>query len=151
MWRQSAKHSHSLRWEQKSAPWEFQTKLLHYFFLSNNKSNLHFTLSLLISSSVPKWPCTLVKEIKWTGSKMCERRSHGERGLSRLFRFVFYSWCESAQEFVCKQTCVNSSTRLYLFISKIQINKGIRAKFEHWCKSMGEFGSGRTRNCDCCT
>ena len=25
-----------------TAPWEFQTKLLHYFFLSNNKSNLHF-------------------------------------------------------------------------------------------------------------
>ena len=43
MWRQSANHSHSLRWEYKTAPWEFQTKLLHYFFLSNNKSNLHFT------------------------------------------------------------------------------------------------------------
>ena len=43
MWRQSANHSHSLRWEQKTAPWEFQTKLLDYFFLSNNKSNLHFT------------------------------------------------------------------------------------------------------------
>jgi len=26
----------------KTAPWEFQTKLLHYFFTSNNKSNLHF-------------------------------------------------------------------------------------------------------------
>jgi len=43
MWRQPANHSHSLRWEWKTAPWEFQTKLLHYFFLSNNKSNLHFT------------------------------------------------------------------------------------------------------------
>jgi len=43
MWRQSANHSHSLRWEWKTAPWEFQTKLLHYFFLSNNQSNLHFT------------------------------------------------------------------------------------------------------------
>jgi len=31
----------SLR-ERKTAPWEFQTKLLHYFFTSNNKSNLHF-------------------------------------------------------------------------------------------------------------
>ena len=28
----------------KTAPWEFQTKLLHYFFTSNNKSNLHFTV-----------------------------------------------------------------------------------------------------------
>jgi len=27
----------------KTAPWELQTKLLHYFFTSNNKSNLHFT------------------------------------------------------------------------------------------------------------
>ena len=44
MWRQSANHSHSLRWEQKTTPWEFQTKLLHYFFLSNNKSNLHFAV-----------------------------------------------------------------------------------------------------------
>ena len=44
VWRQSANHSHSLRWELKTAPWEFQTKLLHYFFLSNNKSNLHFTM-----------------------------------------------------------------------------------------------------------
>jgi len=26
---------------KKTAPWEFQTKLLHYFFMSNNKSNLH--------------------------------------------------------------------------------------------------------------
>jgi len=34
---------HSLRWELKIAPWGFQTKLLHYFSLSNNKSNLHFT------------------------------------------------------------------------------------------------------------
>jgi len=25
----------------KTAPWEFQTKLLHYFFVSNHKSNLH--------------------------------------------------------------------------------------------------------------
>jgi len=41
MWRQSTNHIHSLRWEEKTAPWEFQTKLLHYFFLSNNKSNLH--------------------------------------------------------------------------------------------------------------
>ena len=43
MWRQSANHSHSLRWEEKTAPWEFQTKLLHYFFLIHNESNLHFT------------------------------------------------------------------------------------------------------------
>jgi len=41
MWRQSANHSHSPRSESKIAPWEFQTKLLHYFFTSNNKSNLH--------------------------------------------------------------------------------------------------------------
>jgi len=27
--------------EQTPAPWEFQTKLLYYFFMSNNKSNLH--------------------------------------------------------------------------------------------------------------
>ena len=27
----------------KTAPWEFQTKLLHYFFTSNNKNNRHFT------------------------------------------------------------------------------------------------------------
>jgi len=37
-----SKHSHSLRWEQKTAIWEFQTKLLYDFFLSNYKSNLHF-------------------------------------------------------------------------------------------------------------
>ena len=43
MWRQSVNHSLSLRWAWKTAPWEFQTKLLHYFFTSNNKSNLHFT------------------------------------------------------------------------------------------------------------
>jgi len=43
MWRQSANHSLSLRWAWKTAPWEFQTKLLHYFFTSNNTSNLHFT------------------------------------------------------------------------------------------------------------
>jgi len=42
MWRQSANHSLSLRWTYKTAPLEFQTKLLHYVFLSNNKSNLHF-------------------------------------------------------------------------------------------------------------
>jgi len=41
MWRQSANHSLSLRWAWKSAPWEFQTKLLHYFFTSSNKSNFH--------------------------------------------------------------------------------------------------------------
>jgi len=41
MWRQSANHSLSLRWAWKTAPWEFQIKLLHYFFTSNNKSNLH--------------------------------------------------------------------------------------------------------------
>ena len=41
MWRQSANHSLWLRWAWKTAPWEFQTKLLHYFFTSNNKSNLH--------------------------------------------------------------------------------------------------------------
>jgi len=29
---------------QKTAPWEFQTKLLHYFFMSNYKSNLHSLL-----------------------------------------------------------------------------------------------------------
>ena len=45
MWRQSANHSLSLRWAQKTAPWEFYTKLLHYFFTSNNKSNLHFNES----------------------------------------------------------------------------------------------------------
>ena len=42
MWWQSANHSHSLRWELKTAPWEFQKKLLHYLFLSNNTNNLHF-------------------------------------------------------------------------------------------------------------
>jgi len=41
MWRQSANHSLSLRWAEKTAPWEFQIKLLHYFFMSNNTSNLH--------------------------------------------------------------------------------------------------------------
>jgi len=97
--------------------------LLHCFviFIVVRKL-IHYCLSLLISSSVPNWPCKLVKEImmiKWTGSNMCERRSHGEQGLSRLFRFILYSWCESAQEFVCKQICVNSSTRIYLFISGI--------------------------------
>ena len=25
----------------QTAPWEFQTKILHYFFISNNKNNLH--------------------------------------------------------------------------------------------------------------
>jgi len=34
-------HCHTLT--HCSAPWKFQTKLLHYFFTSNNKSNLHFT------------------------------------------------------------------------------------------------------------
>ena len=51
----------SLRWESKTAPWEFQTKLLHYFFMSNNKSNLH-TLSFSLSSfSLQFFPflCTL--------------------------------------------------------------------------------------------
>ena len=43
MWRLSTNHSFSLRWAIKTAPWEFQTKLLHYFFTSNNKSNLHFS------------------------------------------------------------------------------------------------------------
>jgi len=43
MWQQSANHSLSLRWAYKTAPWEFQTQPLHYFFTSNNKSNLHFT------------------------------------------------------------------------------------------------------------
>ena len=43
MWRQSANHSLSLWWAQKTAPWEFQTKLLYYVFTSNNKSNFHFT------------------------------------------------------------------------------------------------------------
>jgi len=43
MWRQSANRSFSLQWTYKTAPWEFQTKLLYYFFTTNNKSNLHFT------------------------------------------------------------------------------------------------------------
>ena len=50
MWRQWANHSLSLRWAYKSAPWEFQTKLLHYFFTSNNISNLHFTYNLFLTS-----------------------------------------------------------------------------------------------------
>jgi len=29
-----------------TTPWNFQTKLLHYFFTSNNKSNLHFATHL---------------------------------------------------------------------------------------------------------
>jgi len=50
MWRQSANHSLSLLWASKTAPWEFKTKLLHYFFTSNNKSNLHFTVFYLIKN-----------------------------------------------------------------------------------------------------
>jgi len=34
----------SISSESRYAPWEFQTKLLHYFFTSNNKSNLHMGL-----------------------------------------------------------------------------------------------------------
>ena len=41
MWRQSANCRLSIQWAWKTAPWEFQTKLLHYFFTSNTKSNLH--------------------------------------------------------------------------------------------------------------
>ena len=60
MWRQSANHSHSLRWESKTAPWEFQTKLLHYFFLSNNKSNLHqLRLVTRLSASCNVYACVL--------------------------------------------------------------------------------------------
>jgi len=57
MWRQSAHHSHSLRWEKKTAPWEFQTKLLHYFFMSNNKSNLHFKREPLRNGDFRKKTC----------------------------------------------------------------------------------------------
>ena len=34
-------NTHSLCWDSKTVPWEFQTKLLYYFFLRNNKNNLH--------------------------------------------------------------------------------------------------------------
>jgi len=50
MWRQSANHSLSLRWASKTAPWEFQTKLLHHFFTSNNKSNVYFTDTCVVPS-----------------------------------------------------------------------------------------------------
>ena len=124
---------------------EQEKNLLHCFviFIVVRKL-IHYCLSLLISSSVPKWPCTLVKEMKWTGSKMCERRSHGERGLSRFFIFVLYSWCESVQEFVRKKNCVNSSTRIYLFISGIWKNKGIHSEFEHWCHEVNGWIQFRT-------
>jgi len=36
----------------KDGPWEIQTKPLHYFFLSNNKSNLHFTMYTYINIHV---------------------------------------------------------------------------------------------------
>jgi len=44
MWQQSKNHSRSLQWEQETLPREFQTKLLQYFFISINKSNLHLFL-----------------------------------------------------------------------------------------------------------
>jgi len=52
MWRQSAHHSHSLRWEWKTAHWQFQTKLLHYFLMSKYKSNLHFTSGCIGNNTI---------------------------------------------------------------------------------------------------
>ena len=77
MWRQSANHSLSLRWAQKTAPWEFQTKLLHYFFTSNNKSNLHFTLRIWRCVRIVRFPGRLIIFVRplgpyWcTGSGLC--------------------------------------------------------------------------------
>jgi len=61
---QSANHSHSLRWEWNTAPWEFQTKQLHYFFMSNNKSNLHSFMPSL-------YP---VYNLLWAHAMQCLRR-----------------------------------------------------------------------------
>ena len=59
MWRQSANHSLSLRWAEKTAPWEFQTKLLHYFFTSNNTSNLH------LMALLGKYTFTIDSAVLW--------------------------------------------------------------------------------------
>jgi len=56
MWWQSANHSLSLQWAEKTAPWEFQTKPIHYFFTTNNKSNLHFTWNWMLLHHHGFWP-----------------------------------------------------------------------------------------------
>jgi len=42
-WHASIKTKKTKETKKIKAPWEFQTKLLHYFFICNNKSSLHFT------------------------------------------------------------------------------------------------------------
>jgi len=74
MRQQSANHSPSLRWELKTAPWEFQTKLLnnHDFFLSNNKRNLHFTVRKFMSSLRKiSYPRPIGLMYVWLATFMC--------------------------------------------------------------------------------
>jgi len=53
-------------------PWKFQTKLIHYFFLSNNKSNLHITWHVF-GCSRPRFGCGWLDVVRAPKKVVCVR------------------------------------------------------------------------------
>ena len=74
------------------APWEFQTKLLHYFFLSNNKSNLHFTRDFKFITEW-LWGRFLLKQMRRRTDFLIKQNALQERkkgGLSNKMHCLYY-------------------------------------------------------------
>jgi len=63
---QSANHSRSHQWEYKTAPWEFQTRLLHYFFMSVCVCVCAYVYVcvLIVKANFMHWGCSSVSSYK---------------------------------------------------------------------------------------
>jgi len=103
MQRQSANHSHSLRWERKTSPWEFQAKLLHCFFMSNNKSNIHslHLRRIILKRSTAKLMLTIQ-----------------ESNIDKLVK-IMSSWLEVAK-------CSNQIQKLETIVAKLSKRQSLR-------------------------
>jgi len=101
MWLQSANHSLSLWWAWTTAPWEYQTKLLHSFFTSNNKSNLDFWHP----GQIPDVYGTLLKSICfWREERISS--THWKSRIPSNFTdaFLFLTRCHAGLGIFCKFT-----------------------------------------------
>jgi len=117
--KQSANHNHSLWWELKTAPWEFQIKLLHHFFLSNDQSSLHFTYTHIYVQKysfnfkiwVRSWRRSYLIYSSWISrSKSFPVRSFECRGLHLLTWKLAWKFSDSRKNVfdMLEDSCENS-------------------------------------------